>query len=273
MANFDSVSKLTRAKHHLNELEVMVQQYRDAHPYRAERYVEGRGKNRRDVWRLQITQQPPAEIPLILGDFLYNVRSALDYLAAELVRPSETSRSFFPILSCRVWDMPVVLNAKGVDPLADDRRRWASIENMMAPDVVAILKDLQPTGQDGADGEMNALTLLNQLSNKDRHRRLTVVAPGLGNQMLGKVTLRNGRTVFYHDPSGKQGRVAVYQHNTAIGPLPPDTEKVEITEGTVLVVVEVRPRKYLNVPDEMTMLWESACMIVGHLEGHRRKKR
>src|SRR5688572_12484690 len=85
--------KIDRAEEHLKELEHAVGRYCDRHPYKAVERMEGNQQG--SVWRLRFTEQPDPWLTVIAGDFLYNVRSGLDHLAAALV--PEQDWDYFPI--------------------------------------------------------------------------------------------------------------------------------------------------------------------------------
>jgi hypothetical protein len=115
------------------------------------------------VQRISIQPKPPPELSVVIGDFLFGVRSALDHLIWQLVihdGGSPTSRNMFPISSA-----PALFN-KAVAK----RRRLEG----MSPKTCAIIESLQPyhTGNE-------ALGRLDTLHNTDKHRALnltTVVA-------------------------------------------------------------------------------------------------
>jgi len=115
------------------------------------------------VQRISIQPKPPLELSVVIGDFLFDVRSALDHLIWQLVihnRGSPTSRNMFPITSA-----PAQLNAA-----VAKRRRLEGV----SPKTCAIIESLQPyhTGNE-------ALGRLDALHNADKHRTLnltTVVA-------------------------------------------------------------------------------------------------
>jgi hypothetical protein len=152
--------KLDRASHHLNTLNAKALEWREG---KTHRYVSDidRESGKQFVY-IRFPEPVPAELRLIIGDCLHNLRSALDNLAYELaVRHHGSSplpepfdrRSEFPIFG----DRPM-----------DERERRNKI-GCIHPRAQAIIKRLQPHNR----GDMFAsdpLWKLHQLSNMDKHR-------------------------------------------------------------------------------------------------------
>jgi len=268
LQDHDFFRKLVWAKHHLNELDQLIANYRATNPYRVTRHVEGTRKTVR--WRLHITEAPPKEVALHLGDFLYNVRAGLDYLAGALVVSSERSHASFPILTTRVWDVPTGDEAMETR-LRADRKRWAFIERTMTEDVINILKELHPPTEKPSRAEpMHYLRILNALSNKDRHRTLSVVAAGLEDATTTvKVIFPDGTDELLEAaPVPKPVRRAFADGAQILAP--PRVVDVEAT-GSVAVIVDVGAEwTYVLLPNDMRMIWENACKVGGLLEPHVR---
>src|ERR1051325_3198101 len=94
--------KVERAKQHLRDLEVVRNSFINGNSYRIEReYHQQAGHN---IYRVFDIQTPPAEIGLLAGDVIHNLRSALDHLAYQLVYvngAAHSKQTAFPI-----WDNP-----------------------------------------------------------------------------------------------------------------------------------------------------------------------
>lgn len=92
--------KVERAKHYLRDLEVARDGFIIGNAYRIERETDPQtGYN---IYRVFDIQTPPAEIGLIAGDVIHNLRSSLDHLAYQLVYvngAAHTKQTAFPI-----WD-------------------------------------------------------------------------------------------------------------------------------------------------------------------------
>jgi hypothetical protein len=228
--------KLDRAEKHLIEIEEIVREYRAARPYTVAKLREG--QRQKTVWRFRYTSQPPEELALISADFIYNVRSALDHLAATLVLSND--RDMFPVFFQGVWEPEI--DGENAER-RKMRQRWASLTRNMAPDAVALLKQAQPPDRGGDEGEnLHSLTVLNRLSNKDRHTKLPVHA--------GKLL---GAQITYRAPDGTWMRGALGDmeslEDDARLPIPHNATNVEAS-GTVSVGLDYGPEDMsLMIPE------------------------
>jgi hypothetical protein len=158
----DAVLRYNRAREHLADVERLIDSFRTT-PYELatdldlELVDEMLSPDEEDLAQLPI----PYEIPIRIGETIYNLRAALDYLIFALswhdsgIEPTDerAGRLQFPIFS---------------DPQVFERRRNTILEGVSDPHV-AMLRDYQPCeGCTWTD-------LLADLSNKDKHRHLTVL--------------------------------------------------------------------------------------------------
>lgn len=217
------LQKIERAEKHLIDLDAAVGRFNDLHPYTVAKAVEG--KKKKVVWRLEFTADPAdTDIPLIAADAIYNLRSCLEHLMGALVPNKERTSAEFPIFFEGVWDAIV----PGEDQQRiKSRLRWASVVKSLSPDAVAILKSLQP---DDTGGDKSCLRIINRLSNKDRHRKLPVVASGLRNVTISGETPGAGPW---------EGRI----EETFTGQMIADNQAVlsTIPDGAVNVKIEGTP--------------------------------
>lgn len=102
------------------------------------------------------------EWPLLLGDFLHNLRSVLDHLAWQLVvaNGNKPGRPLFPITLDPAW-----FDSKGTEHLTG-----------VHPDAIAAIRALQPfdssfTGRKS----LHPLWLLSELDNVDKHRLVHIL--------------------------------------------------------------------------------------------------
>ena len=115
------------------------------------------------IQRIDIQPKTPPELSVVIGDFLFCIRSALDHLVWQLVIKNggvPASHNMFPITSSKAKFNEAVAKSKRLDGVT--------------PKSCAIIESLQPyhTGNE-------ALGRLNVLHNADKHRALnltTVVA-------------------------------------------------------------------------------------------------
>jgi hypothetical protein len=76
--------KFHQAERHSEVLEAILSTFVQRHPYEVRQtVVDGP-----DVNRFHFTEDPDPEIPLIVGDTLFNLRSGFDHVIAALVKPS-----------------------------------------------------------------------------------------------------------------------------------------------------------------------------------------
>jgi hypothetical protein len=268
MDELDAEIKLVWAEKRLIELEAIIAEYRASDPYEVRPSFEGNRKKKR--WRLYIEPGPPIEVGLILGEFLYGVRAALDYIAADLVKPSLRSKSYYPFLSERIWEVPIS-DKQSVERRVADRRKWAFVEREMPAEAVEIIKRFHPpNGRPKRTEPMYNLSVLNVLSNKDRHRNLNIVAPGLDNE---------GMTIEFIYADGTSDVVGgiefpiarAYSSGAEIR-TPPGVVNVK-AHGTVAVSVNVSTEwADIRIPDSLLGLSFDVARIIALLKPHIRAK-
>lgn len=221
--------KLDRAEQHLIELKDALDRYVEKHPYEVRRHVEG--KKKREVFRLHFTEQPDPTIGPIVGDVIYNLRSALDHLMAALVPSERRSKVYFPIYWQGVWEPP----EPGEHPKrSKDRGRWASDTAKVHPDALAILKANQPPLDAWDPPESHGLIILNRIATKDRHTKLPIVAASLvaeHGECLGPDGI--WRPVRTHDFSPSEGV--------------PDGAEVFLPQGSVDVKIQGTAQVFVRI--------------------------
>lgn len=147
--------KLERAKAHINEIEQIIDSLSipSANPIRVRADIVGN-------YRVDLTQLPPQStlIPIVIGDALHNLRSALDHVWNALDRevtgkagihvyfPFDESR---PNLVLRLKRDPVILAYPQIEPI--------------------VLQEMKPYRTDGGDLFFWSLTKLNKI---DKHNLL-----------------------------------------------------------------------------------------------------
>jgi hypothetical protein len=161
--------KLDRSYEHLVTLDNELRAFIELKPYRIshERWANGTEY----VLRANVLQEPPKMLPLILGDCLQNMRTALDHLAWALAiahtggePPRSTS---FPIYLSSV-DFHK-RNKRGEPTFTSGLKKVEAI----AEGARTIIEGLQP--YHGRDLILDPLWILNEFSRIDRHRKLSLV--------------------------------------------------------------------------------------------------
>ena len=149
------ISKIERAEKHIRDLQLASQAFFDSRPY--EIIAEKNSDTAERTYYLGDIAEVPAEIIAICGDALHNLRSALDYLAFQIIRtrtkPSE--RSAFPIAKSST----IYMSSKA--------RREIEVAR---PDAIKYIDTLEPY-----KGGSDALWRLKELDDIDKHRLLLAV--------------------------------------------------------------------------------------------------
>jgi len=171
--------KLARAEQHFAELQAEIARWSSTNPYTVTR-VEQIGR-RRTPWYVSLLSidPPPTDwvAPMILGDVLFNLRSALDHIASAL---DPKHRATFPITPHDISGPEQGLT----DAQRDARRQFREKVRGLPPEAVAVIERAQAhhaVKAVGGDPNDYALVMLNRLQNVDKHARLLVVGTGLRN--------------------------------------------------------------------------------------------
>jgi hypothetical protein len=211
--------KVERAEKHLIELEEAVKRYASGNPYAVRKAVEG--KKARVVHRLHFTEQPDPIIGAIAGDFVYNLRSALDFLMVALVPKARSRKVYFPIYFQGVWEEP---EKEEDDGRTEERRRWKSDTEGAHAEAVALLQGLQPPEGAGGLKTMHGLIALNRLAVADRHRRMPILAPTLRG-LHGSIRGPDGTPFPFYSDGGRHDGLR-------------DSAKIDLPDGAMDVRIE-----------------------------------
>ena len=222
--------KLDWAEHHLRDIERLVRGYTASHPYDLFPSMEKQGRR-----RLYFTAQPDPNLGFMLGDVLYNVRAALDYLMFAIKPANKRGRIRFPIFWQGVWEPPVEGDS---EQRLRDRRAWLRAVEGVDPQAVALIQANQPPTST-SEGDDQALAVLNRLRNKDSQQRLNVV----GARLLKPIRLSIDGIDEMVSPMGDGEGLT---DGAYIDDIPDDAVNVKIT-GTPAIVIRpgVDPGGYL----------------------------
>lgn len=158
------IAKVERAEAHLASLYPLINAFlsadRESKPYRL--VPEIHAESSRCLWRFRVVEKPPLDWSTIVGDYLHNLRSALDHLVWVLVRANgcvPTRSNCFPLFDVE----PPRKRGNG------ERGRWNRQVAGLHPAVVNFIEDCQPyKAPDGP--KAHVLGALRTLSNEDKHR-------------------------------------------------------------------------------------------------------
>lgn len=155
--------KLIRATKHLHAIESCVGAYSRRNPCKPVEHSDGKET-------LDITEQPPSDIAVLAGEMVYQLRSALDHMAFDLVKFNASN-----IQLPADWEeqccFPLRLRVPKETPVYNC---FSRILPGISEQAFAFIERVQPYYRVGTG---NALRLLAELSNVDKHRHLNVTVP------------------------------------------------------------------------------------------------
>jgi hypothetical protein len=156
--------KLERANEHLLTLDNQIESWTLKKPYiLTTDFDPERGKSGLYAIKVKLTVAPPIQIPVLIGECLFNLRCALDHLVFTLTEirnrgplsDEVARRTEFPIFH---W---------GTEFCNKGMRKIRGIH----PDAQTLIKSLQPYHA-GNEFRCDWLWLLNEMQNIDKHRTL-----------------------------------------------------------------------------------------------------
>ena len=164
--------KLNWAKKHFELLNGEISRFLDAEPYGAE-VREFDSESQSFIIRSVVKTELPRGWPLVIGDCVHNLRSALDHLAWQLATDRATG------LAPKGTEFPVFLERDKYKKLDRSGRpapgSGAFKVRGMSAAAQAAIEGLQPYNRSDGVPELHPLWLLQALSNEDKHRVLSVV--------------------------------------------------------------------------------------------------
>jgi hypothetical protein len=179
--------KIERAKKYIIELEANVRTFLDANPYKVS--AKRNPQTRQLIYYLSEVTQTPISFPVIVGEVIQNLRSALDHLAYQLYLVGTNSISsparhiYFPI---------------GGDPTAAAKYEtfFKGKVKGMRQDTVDAIKAIEP--YEGGNG--HDFWVLHTLNNIDKHRLLVTVGSAYqgfdaGALMIQRLRQATGRDI------------------------------------------------------------------------------
>jgi hypothetical protein len=187
----------------------------------------------------------PEKIPIIIGDLVQNLSSALDYLVWELVLANKQApgkHNAFPI-------------CKTASEFADATQKRKCLAGVH-PDAATEIEGLQPYA-DGKDVNHSFIRALHQLTNINKHRRIlltvlkTIPAPQVLDASTGEVSY-----ALINPP-------APYEE-TRLGPFPIVNGKVQVhTNFASFVAFDESPNDAPARGFEIVSLMEALGRIIG----------
>ena len=192
--------KVKRAQKHMVDIYHLARAYSETHPYEFIR-VRLPNRHRKARYTVRITEQPDPMLAVMVGDFVHNLRSALDHIVAANVPRKERKSAYFPVSREDLW----AIDDHGNFVVKDDKRRddFERAIRGLKPRARAAVVIAQPYRGTLVDQEL--LGIISRLENADKHRELAVVLSGVSRvraiaaDRMGIWVDRTERGVVYPD--------------------------------------------------------------------------
>jgi hypothetical protein len=195
--------KIRRAEKHLSDLSDLIDIPQGRQRYPTREILDPGGEY---DYAIDLAQEISENVPIVAGDLLFNVRSALDHITCALIPGEDKGRSQFPIFT----DDPMEVGratGKYRDPTAANV--WRRCVRGVPSNAVAVITRSQPYYQarlKGEDATHHTLAVLNSLQNADKHRKLIFSRPALKHVAV----LMDGVEVDWAAPAVYDGTVVVH---------------------------------------------------------------
>lgn len=185
------VAKLSRARDHLKDIDAIVERWKSAVNELGNTIVGSQYQP--DVIELILPKCPPVDenLPLIIGDYVHNLRSALDHLAKQLAALDKKTNIYrqlsFPIFATqRGW------KDKGI----------SKIKPFVCDKAFEAVKREQPYHalEFGKDPLKRILWVLQELDDIDKHRVIVVVSQQMRQRSVSVTLGIGGPTVIVPTP-------------------------------------------------------------------------
>jgi hypothetical protein len=239
--------KVERAEQHLDEVKKAMAAYTTGNPYQAMRVRQPKGQRHVWLYRLEMTEELDPMIAVIIGECLYDLRSALDHLAVAMAPRNRKASAAFPVESTDPWEK----DAAGNFVHDEDRRHsFTSKLKGMPDEVVAMIKAAQPYRRE--DSVLETLSLISRLENADKHRQLIVLGHGVADARsvvtVGGEAIKQGTAGFR--PDGAE--VAKFGFRNHV---PRESEVTVEVSGTATIAIKVADIDgYFGMPESLEVL-------------------
>ncbi len=152
------LKRVERAKHHLDDLNDEIARFLASVPYPITQEPDPeRGGY---LFRIHIKEEIPDSLGLIFGDFVHNLRAALDNLMFELLGAPATG-----------WVRPFPVCSKS----ADFKKIERALRQQVSAEAFRVIERVQPFHATDASDRRKRLQLLHDFWNEDKHRTTTPV--------------------------------------------------------------------------------------------------
>jgi len=218
-------AKMVRAKEHLDTL------YAEAGVF----FESTKPKfilksNEREAWIVHYTEDsfPPMRLGVLVGECVFNMRSALDNLVCGLIR---TADSHAP---CKGTEFPIC---------CDETRwknNWRKYLKGVEPAAQNMIRHLQPCFRMSTAPEDDPLSILNVLCNSDKHRAVTLTL-AYSHDLTVTVHANDGKVHVWRAPeplyAGDVHKITLDLDPASIQPSAP----LEARCTNILIIREIGP--------------------------------
>lgn len=199
-------------------------------------------------------------LAVVIGDFLFGLRSALDHILARNLT-SQLSKTHFPIFH----EDFLSSKTSEVKRFANYRKTWKALEAQLPQPVFKVIELVQPfigcqiSGTDPAEA---ALSILNELQNRDKHASLGVVDHYIANA-AGFIVQPAGERVQIAYPGQTAEMVLVngqqiFEH--------PDLLRIDFTDNIRLAVVAGPEARHRPLPESFDDITEEVRSVLKMIE-------
>ena len=233
-------AKMVRAKEHLDTLHAEAGVFFES--TKRNFILKSNGQ---EAWIVHYIEGsiPPIRLGVLLGECVFNIRSALDNLVCGLIRTADSRApckgTQFPICSAEEqWERNWQKYLKGVEPAAQK-----------------MIRDLQPCFRMSAAPENDPLSILNVLCNSDKHRAVTLTL-AYSHDLTVRVHANDGKVhVWRATEPLYAGDVHTMPLNLDPASIQPSA-RVEARGTDILIIREIGPWGQRPVWSVLTDLYE-----------------
>jgi hypothetical protein len=244
--------KLARAEEHFGDLEELIRPLRERRAYPVSERVECEDDAEVRVWRVNFAEPDEAFVQILVGELMFNARSALDHIACAMVPSDRRTRQVmratqFPIFTSDIDELDPT-TGKYAHP--NERGNWQRMTQGLPDDAIPLLKGLQPymfRPEKGPDN--HAFAILHAFQNADKHRGLVIVASGLTDPVVRHV--RPSGLITYESAPYGLAADRVLRNGAAVHRAPADEAsdmKVEV-EATMQILIGEGDDPWRPFPD------------------------
>jgi hypothetical protein len=256
--------KIARAEEHLFDFARRIAPLQERRAYPVSEGFEDYEGTRQNVRRVTLPHLDDPMLEILVGELMFNARSALDHLACALVPPEKRTPKVmkatqFPIFTVDIDDPA---NTKARDGW---RRQTQGFPTAVAVAVKKVQPYAHPHPSLGA--EHHSLALLRDLQNADKHRQLLIVVESLHDPIIRHTDATGA--VTYESDAGGLAADHVLKNRGVIDFAPTnDLEHVRVeVEGTLAIMVGEGGRgPFKACPDVFELMLGNVAGICDELE-------